>query len=103
MDFPILEITDDRLAEQWLLNYFSLDRDLRHPQGLHCPRRGACVQQSSLGESAPEGAVTAPRCRRCRKRYTVYAGTRFANQPLRPTPVMLLLRGICKGESTASR
>ncbi len=31
----------------------------------------------------------------------MYAGTVFANKQLRPTQVILLLRGICKGESTA--
>jgi hypothetical protein len=34
--------------------------------------------------------------------YTVYAGPLFSNQHLRPSQVILLLRGICKGESTAS-
>lgn len=32
---------------------------------------------------------------------TVYSRTVFANKPLRSTQVILLLRGICKGESTA--
>jgi hypothetical protein len=32
----------------------------------------------------------------------VYSGTLFANKHLRPAQVILLLRGICKGESTAS-
>jgi transposase-like protein len=90
MDFPILEITDDRLAEQWLQKYF-------HPTGLPCPRCGASVQQSALFEPARRRPVTAYRCRHCRKVYTVYAGTLFANKHLRPTQVILLLRGICKG------
>jgi hypothetical protein len=34
--------------------------------------------------------------------YTVYTGTVFANKQLRPAQVILLLRGVCKGESTAS-
>ncbi len=42
------------------------------------------------------------RCRQCDQVYTVYSGTLFANKQLRPTQVILLLRGICKGESTAS-
>ncbi len=33
--------------------------------------------------------------------YTVYTGTLFANKQLRPAQVILLLRGVCKGESTA--
>jgi hypothetical protein len=34
--------------------------------------------------------------------YTVYSGTLFANKHLRPAQVILLLRGVCKGEPTAS-
>ena len=95
MDFPILEITDDRLAEPWLQKYF-------HPNGLQCPRCGASVHQSSPFGPARRHPVTAHRCRHCRKVYTVYAGTLFANKHLRPSQVILLLRGVCKGESTAS-
>ena len=42
------------------------------------------------------------RCRKCQTVYTVYTGTLFANKQLRPAQVVLLLRGVCKGESTAS-
>jgi hypothetical protein len=34
--------------------------------------------------------------------YTVYTGTVFAYKHLRPAQVVLFLRGLCKGESTAS-
>jgi transposase-like protein len=95
MDFPILEITDDARAEQWLRKYF-------HPNGLQCPGCGATVQGALLCGQTRRSHVTQHRCRHCRKMYTVYAGTMFANKHLRPTQVILLLRGICKGEPTAS-
>jgi len=95
MDFPILEITDDQLAEQWLQKYF-------HPNGLQCPRCGTSVERSSRFGQTRRSHLTEHRCRQCRKVYTVFAGTLFANKHLRPTQVILLLRGICKGESTAS-
>jgi transposase-like protein len=95
MDFPILEITDDVLAEQWLLNYF-------HPEGLQCPGCKASVEQARRFRRTRRSHVTTYRCRHCDQVYTVYAGTLFANKQLRPTQVILLLRGICKGESTAS-
>jgi len=45
--------------------------------------------------------VTVHRCRLCHTRYTVYKGTMFANKHLRPAQVILLLRGVCKGETSA--
>jgi hypothetical protein len=94
MDFPILEITDDALAEQWLQKYF-------HPHGLGCPACGADVQQARFFGQTRRSHVTQHRCRQCQTVYTVYSGTLFANKQLRPTQVILLLRGICKGESSA--
>jgi transposase-like protein len=93
MDFPLLEITDDALAEQWMQKYF-------HPNGLHCPRCQAVVKDARWFGQTQRSHVTRYRCRQCDKRYTVYRGTLFSNKHLRPTQVILLLRGICKGESS---
>lgn len=41
------------------------------------------------------------RYRQCQRRSTVYTDTLFANKQLHPTQVILLLHGICKGESSA--
>lgn len=95
MDFPLLAITDDVLAEQWLLKYF-------HPQGLKCPGCKASVEQARCFRRARRSQVTTYRCRHCDTLYTVYTGTLFAHKQLRPPQVILLLRGVCKGESTAS-
>lgn len=94
MDFPLLEITDDVLAEQWMLKYF-------HPHGLHCPNCTAPVKSARRFGQTQRSHVTRYRCRSCDTRYTLYTGTVFAHKHLRPTQVILLLRGICKGESTA--
>ncbi len=95
MDFPILEITDDALAEQWLWKYI-------HPNGVRCPACGAGAHQARPFGQTRRSHVRQHRCRQCDKVYTVYSGTIFAHKQLRPTQVILLLRGICKGESTAS-
>ncbi len=94
MDFPILDITDDALAEQWLLKYF-------HPNDLCCPACGAGMQRARPFGQTRRSHVTQHRCRQCQTVYTVYSRTVFANKHLRSTQVILLLRGICKGESTA--
>lgn len=95
MDFPILDVTDDALAEHWLHKYF-------HPNGLRCPACQAGMQCARSFGQTRRSHVTQYRCRHCDKVYTVYVGTIFANKHLRPAQVILLLRGICKGESTAS-
>jgi transposase-like protein len=95
MDFPILEITEDALAEQWLQKHF-------RPKGLRCPHCGAGVRHARPFGQTRRSHVTQHRCRQCEKVYTVYSGTVFANKQLRPTQVILLLRGICKGESSAT-
>ncbi len=95
MDFPLLEITDNALAEQWLHRYF-------HPNGLRCPRCHTGVEQARHFRQTRRSRVTTYRCRHCHTAYTVYSGTLFANKHWRPAQVILLLRGICKGESTAS-
>lgn len=95
MDFPILDICDDELGETWLQKHF-------HPCGLRCPGCGAGVKQARSFGHTRRSHVTVLRCRHCQKRYTVYAGTVFAHKHWRPAQVVLLLRGVCKGESTAS-
>ena len=42
------------------------------------------------------------RCRACAGLLNVYSGTIFEAKHLRPSQVVLLLRGICKGEPTAA-
>jgi len=95
MDFPILDICDDELGEVWLREYF-------HPQGLRCPKCRASVKQARVFGRTQRSHVTQHRCRDCQSVYTVYTNTMFANKQLRPAQVILLLRGVCKGESTAT-
>jgi hypothetical protein len=94
MDFPLLDICDDELGEVWLRKHF-------HPRGLHCPQCGTSVKHARGFGQTTRSHVTMHRCRRCQTVYPVYTGTVFANKHLRPAQVILLLRGVCKGESTA--
>ena len=95
MDFPILDLCDDELGEGWLQKYF-------HPHGLHCPQCGGSVKRARDFGQTSRSHVRRYRCRDCQTVYTVYTGTVFAHKQLRPAQVILLLRGVCKGESTAS-
>lgn len=94
MDFPLLDICDDQLGKQWLRRHF-------HPHGLHCPKCGTSVKQARFFGQTTRSHMTMHRCRRCQTVYTVYTGTVFAHKHLRPAQVVLFLRGLCKGESTA--
>jgi transposase-like protein len=41
------------------------------------------------------------RCRQCDHTYTLYSGTLFEGRHLTPQQVVLLIRGVLKGESSA--
>lgn len=94
MDFPVLDICDDELGEVWLRKHF-------HPHGLRCPKCGTSVRHARFFGYTVRSHVTMHRCRHCQRVYTVYTGTVFAHKHLRPAQVILFLRGVCKGESTA--
>lgn len=95
MDFPIVDLLDDELSEQWLLKHF-------HLRGLKGPRCHASVKQARTFRHTRRSRVTVYRCRACQSLYTLYSGTIFEAKHLRPAQVVLLLRGICQGEPTAS-
>lgn len=95
MEFPILEVCDDELAESWIEKHF-------HPGGVKCPGCGKDLRGARRFGQTKRSKVTKYRCCNCDKAYTIYSGTVFANKQVRPAQVVLLLRGICKGETTKS-
>jgi transposase-like protein len=90
IDFPIAELLDDSICVLWLERYL-------HPEGLVCPRCG----HSQRRLFRDQGHFPAYRCRACEGYYTVLTGTVFAKTRQRPATLVLLLRGIAKGEPTA--
>jgi transposase-like protein len=90
IDFPIDDLLDDTACLLWL------ERHL-HPKGLRCPRCG-----SQDRRPAQRAAVfPAYRCQQCDRFYTVLTGSCFAKTHQTPAKLVLILRGIAKGESTA--
>lgn len=75
-----------------------LERHL-HPGGLHCPHGGSLDRRLCRAQ----GHVPAYQCRVCEGYYTLLTGTIFANTRQPPATLVLLLRGIAKGEPTARR
>ena len=89
IDFPIDELFDEEASTIWL------ERNL-HPEGLRCPR---C--QSMDRRLARRGTFTGYRCKACDRYYTILSGTIFEKTRQKPSKLVLILRGIAKGESTA--
>src|ERR1700759_4047567 len=90
MIFPITDLLDERESIEWMRQYF-------HPNGLRCPGCQAATQQARLFRTRKRG-LSDYRCRLCQQVYNLYTGTIFAGSNLDPRRVVLLLRGICKGE-----
>jgi hypothetical protein len=90
IDFPIAELLDDSICTIWL------ERHL-HPRGLVCPHGG----RSERRVFRAQGYFPAYRCRSCDGYDTLLTGTVFEKTRQRPATLVLLLRGMAKGEPTA--
>jgi transposase-like protein len=90
IDFPIDELLDAAACLAWL------ERHL-HPAGLRCPRCGSPKRRPFR----PQATFPAYRCKQCDRYYTMLTGTVFAKTHQPPQKLVLLLRGIAQGETTA--
>jgi transposase-like protein len=95
MDFPITELLDEDLSTHWLLKHF-------HPDGLKCPRCGSREEEARTFRRTRRSGLVIYRCRQCEQTYSLYSGTVFEHRQLTPMQVVLLVRGVCKGEPTAT-
>jgi transposase-like protein len=90
IDFPITELLDDRICMIWL------ERHL-HPEGFVCPHCGSARRRLFRQQKH----FPAYRCRDCDGYYTLLTNTAFEKTRQSPATLVLLLRGITKGEATA--
>lgn len=90
MIFPITDLLDEQESLAWVEKYF-------HPKGLRCPGCGATPQQAREFRTPKRGSVDY-RCQKCQSTYNLYTGTIFAGSNLEPRRVVLLVRGVCKGD-----
>jgi transposase-like protein len=90
IDFPMTDLLDETACVAWLEQHL-------HPSGLVCPRCHSNNRRLFRGHPF----FPTYRCRLCQRTYTILTGTMFAKTRQRPATIVLLLRGIAKGESTA--
>jgi len=90
LDFPLESLMDEAACLSWLEKHL-------HPQGLKCPRCGATQRRVAK----QGGHFPAYRCKDCDRYHTLLTDSAFAKTRQRPSTLVLLLRGLCKGESTS--
>lgn len=95
MDFPIADLMSEKASEAWIMAYF-------HPTGIRCPHCGAVWAEAREFRTTRTSQLTVWRCRACRGIYNLYSATIFEARQLRPSQVVLLVRGVLKGESAAT-
>src|SRR4030095_3316510 len=90
IDFPIDDLLDQEASLAWLERYL-------HPEGLKCPRCGGRERRVAR----QMGAWPAYLCKACDRYHTILTGTVFEKTRQPPSKLVLILRGIAKGEPTA--
>lgn len=92
MDFPLVNLLDEDACYAKLL-------DLLHPDGLGCP---SCQARDRLGvHRRRREPVLDYQCGHCGRVFNAYTGTILQGSQWRPAEVLLILRGIAQGVSTA--
>jgi transposase-like protein len=95
MDFPITDLMSEKASAEWIMEYF-------HPTGIRCPHCEAAWAKAFEFRTTRKSHLTVYRCRECGGIYNLYSGTIFEARQLRPAQVVLLVRGVLKGESAAT-
>jgi len=93
MEFPITELLDYENSVEWILEHF-------HPKGLKCPKCQKGIDQSRKFRYTQISELEVHRCKHCGTIYNLYTGTIFQGSQWTQMQVVLLMRGICKGETT---
>lgn len=93
MEFPITELLDPENSTEWILKHF-------HPKGLRCPKCQRGTEQARRFRRTQISELVVYRCNHCGTIYNLYTGTVFQGSQWMPRKVVLLMRGICKGETT---
>jgi len=92
MDFPLIEFLDEEACYTKLV-------ELLHPDGLACPRCGA---RDHLGVHRRHRApVLDSQCGHCGRAFNAWTDTLLQRMQRSPGQILLILRGVAQGTSTA--
>ena len=91
MDFPLAGLMDEDACYDRIV-------EILHPDGLVCPRCGGDRKGVHRKHRAP---VIDYRCRDCRRVFNASTGTALQKTSRPPSALVLILRGIAQGASTA--
>jgi transposase-like protein len=82
------------MSIEWLMKYV-------HPAGMCCPHCQAKAEAGRYFRTNVGSGLPVYRCQVCEGVYHLYSGTLFEGSQLTPPQVVLLLRGIVQGQSSA--
>jgi len=91
MKFPIKDILSPEESREWICEHF-------HPSGFGCPACDEPIENAHEFRETKESELTVYRCNACSQAYNLYTGTIFQQRHLTPQQVVLLIRGVLKGE-----
>jgi transposase-like protein len=91
MDFPLTELMDQDACYQRIIKAL-------HPGGLACPLCGGDRLGVHRRRRAP---ILDYRCRDCRRVFNTFTGIALQKTSRSPAALMLILRGIAQGATTA--
>ncbi len=89
IEFPIQDLMSEETCQSYLL-------EALHPAGLICPH----CQSPRRRLARHNQYYDSYRCRACERYYSPYTGTLFAKTRQPASKLVLLLRGVAKGEPT---
>lgn len=92
MEYAIDDLLDEDKSYAHLVQYF-------HPEGLCCPHCRSAQRRMQHGRRRP---IVQWKCKDCGTYYNVFTGTVFQGTHWPCSKVVLVLRGLAKGESTRS-
>jgi transposase-like protein len=93
MDFPIIDLMDQEGCRRKLF-------DLLQPAGFACPGCGA-RDGLNIHRRRPDTPVVDYRCKGCRRVFNMFTNTPWQGTHLSPAQILLILRGIAQGATTA--
>lgn len=93
MRFPIKELLNEQESYNYLLTAL-------HPEGLTCPE-GHLLSSSQAAHKYSKKGIPNYRCRQCGRVFNLFTETLWAGTHYDCRTIVLVLRGISQGHSTA--